>query len=270
MGHPTGTAKFGGALGVAELKGVDMVVNATEEPIASHQAAGDSVRSGAAARPASRELDRIDLKKIAAARAAGDEHAAKEAFRPIVERYNQRAYSIAMGVLNSPSDAEDVVQESFVKAYLSLDDFKGNSSFYTWFYRIVVNMSVDLRRRIARQRTVSLGNMGQESATLGGPGSAGADRLEQFANADGISTGYVEDPQVAVERQEQREILQRELAQISDEHRAVIMLRDVEGLSYEEIADVIGVSKGTVMSRLFYARKRLQVGLRGLFQTLSE
>jgi len=174
----------------------------------------------------------------------------RNAFQMLVEQYQSRAYRLAFNVLRRREDAEDVVQESFVKAYLSLPNFKGESAFYTWFYRIVYNMSVDLKRKTARR------------------GGAPAELDEKLLNIQetnaSILIGHVEGPQSSILRKEQAGRIQTALAELSDEHRAVIHLRELDGLSYEEISDILSVSKGTIMSRLHYARKKLQSALRDL------
>ena len=164
----------------------------------------------------------------------------KEAFRVLVERYQNRAFSIALDIVRSKEDAEDVIQESFVKAYLSLKDFRGNSSFYTWFYRIVYNMAIDFRRRVGRR------------------GGQHAEFDESLTVSSEMPSADMVTPQESVLRKEEFRAVGAALNEISEEHRAVIMLREVDGLSYDEIADVVGVTKGTVMSRLHYARKKLQ------------
>lgn len=171
---------------------------------------------------------------------AGD----REAYRVLVEKYQVRVAAIAFEVVRSRADAEDITQEAFVKAYLSLGEFRGQSAFYSWLYRIAYNMAIDFKRRVARR---------------------GGDAVEyeegrQVAAPSDLS-GRVVGPHEAVVEKEQRARLERVLRELSAEHRAVIVLREVEGLSYEDIADVTGVSKGTVMSRLHYARKAMQRAL---------
>lgn len=166
----------------------------------------------------------------------------REAFRELVERYQQRLFAVAFEMLRRREDAEDVVQESFVKAYLSLEHFQGKGSFYTWMYRIVFNMAIDQRRRAARDRSVSLEQPTSESSEP---------RAMELPSAEA-------DPEEQLGRLQDVRLVQAGLREISDEHRAVIMLREVEGLSYDEIARSVGVSRGTVMSRLHYARRRLQ------------
>lgn len=173
----------------------------------------------------------------------------KEAFRLLYERYGQRAYGIAFEVVRRKEDAEDIVQESFVKAYLSLPEFRGQSSFYTWLYRIVYNLAIDYKRRINRR--------GGETLEY--------DEIKHKNDTVAVAEPVV-GPHEAVVRKERAERIQNELAHISEEHRMVIILREVDGLNYEEIADVLKISKGTVMSRLHYARKRLQKALKDVAQ----
>jgi RNA polymerase sigma-70 factor, ECF subfamily len=176
----------------------------------------------------------------------------KEAYRQLVERYQGRVYAIAFEIVKNREDAEDITQESFVKAYLSLGSFKGDSSFFTWLYRIVHNMALDVRRKLARRGG---GTLEYDEAK--------ASKTREGGGSYGISSGAeVLGPQEQLLDREKAAVIQRALGEISEEHRSVVVLREIDGLSYEEIAKVTGVSKGTVMSRLFYARKKLQQALR--------
>ena len=184
----------------------------------------------------------------------------RDAYRTLVERYQNRLLSVAMDILKTRQDAEDVVQESFVKAFLSLKNFKGDSSFYTWLYRITFNMAIDIKRRSARRG----GNHVEFKESWGVKGQGSGDGAERSGptvtgNLDHLQN--VEGPFDALSRKELGSKLQTALQELSDEHRAVITLREVDGLDYQEIADAIGVPRGTVMSRLFYARKALQKAL---------
>jgi RNA polymerase sigma-70 factor (ECF subfamily) len=182
---------------------------------------------------------------------AGD----KVSYRELVEKYQGRLYAIVFEIVKSNEDAQDITQESFVKAYLSLKDFKGQSSFYTWLYRIAFNMAIDFKRRQARRG-----------------GDPMAFDEERFASNDAFQTPFgapSEGPQDLYLKKERLRLLNQGLQEISEEHRAVIMLREVEGLSYDEIADVTGITKGTVMSRLHYARKKLQKYLETESQNFS-
>ena len=160
-------------------------------------------------------------------------------FRQLVERYQTRAFHVAKRVLRSDEDAEEVVQEAFVKAYLSLDSFKGQSKFYTWFYRIVFNMSVDVKRKQQRR---------------------GGDAVEYIEDLGSFDTKDSVDrlPETNVANREMLALVADALKELSDDHREVLVMREFDGLSYDEIADLLKVNRGTVMSRLFYARKNLQ------------
>ncbi len=170
-----------------------------------------------------------------------------EAFKILVERYQSRAHAIALGVVGSYEDAEDVVQDAFLKAYRNLGLFRGQASFYTWLYRIVFNLAIDLSRRRYRHVETSVG----EQSLLEVP-SGQAPQAEARLLTRPIA------PDETLERRELAFELRRAIEELSAEHRTVIILREIEGLSYSEIADVVGCSKGTVMSRLHHARRRLQ------------
>ena len=172
----------------------------------------------------------------------------RDAFRMLVERYQSRIAALALGMLRNRDDALDVVQETFTRAYESLDHFKGDAAFYTWVYRIAYNLCLDHQRRDAKRRSVPLevDNRGEDTAL---PLPDGPPRDLPF------------------ERASDAEIAQRlgaAIRELTPEHRAVILLREVDGLSYAEISAVLDCPKGTVMSRLHYARRRLQERLRGL------
>jgi RNA polymerase sigma-70 factor, ECF subfamily len=169
----------------------------------------------------------------------------REAFRVLFERYFRRVVAIATGMLRNREDSLDVAQETFIKAYQNLRSFKGDSTFYTWLYRITVNLCIDAQRREARHARAS--------------GETGAPELlvSESANESPES-----DPYAILKNRELGARVIAALDELTAEHRAVIVLREVEGLSYEEISNVMQCAKGTVMSRLHYARKRLQSRLR--------
>jgi RNA polymerase sigma-70 factor (ECF subfamily) len=181
----------------------------------------------------------------------------KEAYRALVEKYQGRLMATALDIVKTRQDAEDVVQETFVKAFLSLGQFKGQSSFYTWLYRICFNMAIDIRRKAARRGGTHL----EYKEFRGVNNSAGDDGRDSGATPVGPQEQRVEGPHDALARKELGRKIQEVLGELSEEHRAVITLREIDGLDYEEIAQAIGVPKGTVMSRLFYARKALQKAL---------
>jgi RNA polymerase sigma-70 factor (ECF subfamily) len=177
------------------------------------------------------------------ARARKGDH---DAFRVLVERYQERAYGLALRVLRDEEWARDVVQEGFIKVYRSLDRFEGRSSFYTWLYRIVMNLCLDAKRSDRSSRHVEW----DETAPL----------EADPASADAVSAVHQEftGPAGSLERAELREFMARAIEQLPDDARQTLLLREVEGLSYAEIAECLGVPKGTVMSRLHHARRRVR------------
>ena len=186
--------------------------------------------------------DEGDLELVAQAR-GGD----ADAFRKLFNRYHRRVYSLALGMLRNPDDALDVVQDAFLKAHRHLDRFAGQSSFYTWLYRIVMNLSIDHLRKQKRARHVdyedALGNQASD---------------EQVGDAALLPSILGHNPGKSLMRKEIRDHLGQALDKLSDNHRAVLLMREIEGLSYEEMAQVMECSKGTIMSRLFHARRNMQ------------
>ena len=225
-------------------------VAAVKRPVGSAQAPGEtqqvSVVQGVAAKSGEPETA-ADIDRPLVERSRNGD---LEAFRQLVERYQNRAHSIALGVVGSREDAEDIVQEAFLKAFRNLGSFRGQSSFYTWFYRIVFNLAIDLSRKRYRR---SESNVGDHSSM---------DALTHHSTGDASDfLGTVPNPDQAMQRTDIGKGIRKALDGLSAEHRAVIILREIDGLSYSEISDVVGCSKGTVMSRLHHARKRLQGAL---------
>ncbi len=171
----------------------------------------------------------------------------RAAFRQLVERHQRRAFAIALGMVRDENDARDLVQDAFLRVYRGLDRFQGGSSFFTWFYRIVTNLAIDFMRRPGR-REVGLDD------------SRAVEAVEEtdfplISRIDGA------EPLEAVHRQELGARLQAALDALPPYHRGVVMMREIEGMSYEEMAVAMNVSKGTIMSRLFHARQKLQRAL---------
>lgn len=165
------------------------------------------------------------------------------AFDLLVERYRGRIYAIIVNLVKDHTEAWDLAQDVFLKAWKALPRFEARSQFYTWLYRIAHNVVYDwMRKRKSRGPHV------EESAIRHDNIEAGARAVPREAVA----------PDEHAERGELRVRLDQALAQISDDHRTAILLKEVQGLKYHEIAEVMGCSIGTVMSRLFYARKKLQ------------
>ena len=208
-------------------------------------------RASATAAPTSASATgAIDDRELVDAARRGD----RDAFRTLFERYQRRAYSLAYGVVRNPDDALDIVQDAFIKAHRYLDKFEGTSSFYTWLYRIVMNLSIDHIRKSRRSRVVDFSdtNVREDDARVGED-----DLLPRILHGN---------PGRALMDKEIRGRIEAALSELSDNHRAVLVMRELEGLSYEEMAQVMGCSKGTIMSRLFHARKNMQKRLADLYE----
>jgi RNA polymerase sigma-70 factor (ECF subfamily) len=168
------------------------------------------------------------------------------AFEPLVEKYRQRVWRLAYNVLRDREEAWDVAQEAFIRAYQALPAFRGQSAFYTWLFRIVMNVASDrARARAARGRAFGTERVPEEDW----------DRV-MVDKPPGDQA-----PDEAAASAQDRERIMRALATLSEQHRDIIMLSDIEGLSYKEIADVLDIPMGTVMSRLHNARRRLRTAL---------
>ncbi len=175
------------------------------------------------------------------------------AFRKLVEKHQRRVFAIALGLVRDENDARELAQEAFIRVYRGLPQFKGGSSFFTWVYRIVTNLAIDLMRRPGRRDAEFVDERNRDDET-------GEENLAPFMSHTGG-----EDPFLVVRRGEIARRLQEALDALPPYHVGVIMMREVEGLSYEEMAQAMGVSKGTIMSRLFHARQKLQRALRDCY-----
>jgi RNA polymerase sigma-70 factor (ECF subfamily) len=171
------------------------------------------------------------------------------AFEELVQRHQRRANTVAYGIVRSAEDAREVTQDAFLRVHRHLKDFEGGASFSTWLYRIVYNLSIDLIRRRSPGRAVEFED---HTDLTGAP--------DEWLPARGEL-----DPFAALDRTRLVEAMQRCLDELPPHHRTAIVLREVEGLSYEEIAEAMEVPKGTVMSRLFHARRKMQKMLREHF-----
>lgn len=194
-----------------------------------------------------RDLD--DRELVQSAR-AGD----RDAFRTLFERYHRRAYALALGVVRNPEDALDIVQDGFIKAHKYLDKFEGNSSFYTWLYRIVMNLAIDHIRKHRRVKPVELDEA----------------KLEDGGDDSLIPRILGGNPGRSLMDKEIRARIDLALSELSENHRAVLVMRELEGLSYEEMAQAMDCSKGTIMSRLFHARRNMQKRLLDLVDASPE
>jgi RNA polymerase sigma-70 factor (ECF subfamily) len=195
--------------------------------------------------PANGRAGAVDDRDLVEAARKGD----RDAFRTLFERYQRRAYALAFGVVRHQDDALDVVQDAFIKAYKHLDKFEGNSSFFTWLYRIVMNLAIDHLRKHRRARPVELDEQ----------------HLEEGSDDTLLPKLLGGNPGRALMDKEIRARIEQALGELSENHRAVLIMRELEGMSYEEMAQAMGCSKGTIMSRLFHARKNMQRRLADLF-----
>jgi RNA polymerase sigma-70 factor (ECF subfamily) len=167
------------------------------------------------------------------------------AFRKLVERHQRRAFAIAVGLVRDEDDAREVVQEAFLRVHKGLASFEGGSSFFTWLYRIVSNLAIDAMRKPSRRESEALDPELVDDTAV----------QPLLARLEGA------DPMDVVRRGEIRRRIETALDELPPYHRGVILMRELEGMSYEEMAEAMGVSKGTIMSRLFHARKKLQRAL---------
>src|SRR5437764_11536610 len=176
------------------------------------------------------------------------------AFDELVTRYRTRVFSMIYNMVHNEQDAWDLAQDSFLKAWKSIKRFRGRSSFYTWIYRIVMNVTIDwLRKKHVK-----------------GAGAEFDDAIElREINPSSRTVPKTEAlPYETMERDEIRGRIEQAIAQLSAEQRAVILMKEIEGMQYHEIAESLGCSIGTVMSRLCYARKKLQDLLRDVYENI--
>ena len=196
--------------------------------------------------PAGRRVFPMDLDEqglVTRAR-AGD----AEAFRSLVVRYQRKVYAVALGIVRDPDLAWDVAQEAFVRVHRHLGEFKGESAFSTWVFRIASHLAIDSVRRERTSAKDDLEEAGEAALAEGGEGI--------------LATALGTNPQESALRRELLEKIGEALDRLPEIHRTILVLREVEGLSYEELAERLAISKGTVMSRLFHARKKMQALLR--------
>ncbi len=166
------------------------------------------------------------------------------AFGELVTRYQDRLLNAVVHVIGSHDEALDVVQDAFVQAYTKLDSFKGESAFYTWLYRIAFNTAVTHRRK--RRSEMSI------------------ERVREEAGGEPIDRGGA--PDEPLEQQERVAQVRAALARLSEEHRTVLVLREIDGCCYETIAEILDMPVGTVRSRLHRARLQLRDELKEVFQ----
>ena len=162
------------------------------------------------------------------------------AYEKLVIEYEKNVYNLALRMTGNQEDAADMAQEAFIKAFNSLENFRGDSKFSVWLYRIVSNVCLDFLRKKNRRPTVSLSmeDDGGEDVQLELPDES-------------------QSPDTLLEQKMTREAVQRGLETLPEDHRQILLLREIQGLSYEEIGEALSLEAGTVKSRIFRARKKL-------------
>lgn len=165
------------------------------------------------------------------------------AFDVLVTRYRGKVYAMIVNMIHNDAEAWDLAQDTFIKAWRALPRFEARSNFYTWLYRITHNVTYDWLRKKKVQSDTEFDD------------SVRADHMEPGAHT---APKTISQPDESLEKSELRQRLEEAIDQLSPEHREVILLKEVQGCRYQEIADILECSIGTVMSRLFYARKNLQ------------
>ena len=175
---------------------------------------------------------------MVAAVLAGD----PEAYRVLVERYERRIYHVVYGMVRSPEDAHDLAQDAFIKAFQNLHRFRLESKFYTWLCRIAMNVTIDHLRKQKHRRHSEFDD------SRGGVTGGQVVRLHSAPD----------DPSANVAQARMYRIIMDAVDTLPDDQRQVLVLRELEDMPYKEIAEILDIPEGTVMSRLYYARRRLQ------------
>ena len=169
------------------------------------------------------------------------------AMERLILKYQNRIYNVIMKMCGNTDDASELTQETFVKVIESIDKFKGRSGFYTWLFRIAVNLTLNYCQRSAKRATRSLDAEEMESE-----GQAGQVLKDFLSDESAI------DPAVLAQRRELCDLAMQSLLKLEEPQRAVMVLRDIEGMNYAQIADVLNIELGTVRSRLSRARSHLR------------
>jgi RNA polymerase sigma-70 factor (ECF subfamily) len=183
---------------------------------------------------------------------AGD----RGAFGQIVLLYQDRLYNAVLRLVGDPDEARELVQETFTKALVKIESFRGEAGPYTWLFRIGVNLAISHLRKVRRHRTFSL------DRPSGGNGREGANDDQASGLLDQVTRDRGADPADALEARERGQQVLAALGRLDAEYRAVLVMRDIEGFDYQQMAQVLGLPLGTLKSRLFRARLALRDELR--------
>ncbi len=172
-----------------------------------------------------------------------------EAFRDLVVRHQRKVYAVALGIVRDPDQAWDVAQDTFIRVHEHLAEFREDAAFPAWLRRITARLAIDTLRRERPSRRNDVADVPEPVLQEAAPGV--------------LATALGTNPQETVLRRELSGRIEEALAQLPDLHRTILVLREVDGLSYEELARELDIPKGTVMSRLFHARRKMQAILAG-------
>jgi RNA polymerase sigma-70 factor, ECF subfamily len=192
-------------------------------------------------KPPSEETPQVDERDLVARARRND----VSAYEQLVARYQGKIYGLVYNMTSNKEDTEDLVQDVFVKAFRSLPRFRGGSSFYTWIYRIAINHTINFLKKRRKGAELSLDDEDK-----------GIERDPAY-----VELSARESPVRDAFLSELQEKLNKALLTLSENHRTVVVLHDIQGVPHDEIARMMGCSEGTVRSRLFYARQRLQAEL---------
>jgi RNA polymerase sigma-70 factor, ECF subfamily len=221
-----------------------------EAEAAAEPSAANTDRAGPAtpAEPAVRQ-PRPDVEMIRQAQ-AGD----RGAYGQLVVLYQDRLYNAIVRLVGDRDEALELTQETFTRGLIKIDTFRGDASPYTWLFRIAVNLAISQLRKVGRNRVFSL-----DRPSRNGWGRGGTDDDDQAAGMlDQVTQDRTEAPPQRVERRERDGVVLAALGRLDAEYRAVLVMRDIEGFDYQQMADVLGLPLGTLKSRLFRARLALR------------
>lgn len=169
----------------------------------------------------------------------------REAFEELVRRHQDRVYGLALRMLGDPAEAEDAAQEVFLRAYRAIRDFRGESALYTWLFKVTLNACRSRLRRLARRRAREV------------PIHAAAGGEEEADPPEALAASGLPGPEESAQSSETARRVREAMGRLAPEHREVVLLREIEGLSYEEVAGAVGASLAAVKSRIHRARCEL-------------
>jgi RNA polymerase sigma-70 factor (ECF subfamily) len=180
----------------------------------------------------------------------------RAAFGQLVVHFQDRLYNAVLRLVGDPEEARELTQEAFTRALVKIDSFRGDAAPYTWLFRIAVNLAISQLRKVQRRRVFSLDRPSGNGAAVGAQDDQASNLIDRVAQACG------DDPAQIVENRERDQQVLAALGRLDAEYRAVLVMRDIEGFDYQQMADVLELPLGTLKSRLFRARLALRDELR--------